>query len=99
MLRMKRIVSVALVTLFVCASQIDTVAAGKAKISNVIPRVDDTGEIVPLADGSLVEHDGIYYLFGVRYQACPVSQQSNCYNPCGYYNNSFAVWVSKDLEK
>ncbi len=25
------------------------------------------------------------------------AQQANCYNPCGYYNNTFAVYYSKDL--
>jgi hypothetical protein len=47
--------------------------------------------------GSLLEHQGTFYLYGVNYQACPVSQQATCYNDCGYYNNTFGVWTSTDL--
>ena len=73
--------------------------AGAVTVSNVQPRLDATGAILDVADGNLLQHDGLFYLYGVRYQPCPVSQQSNCYNPCGYYNNTFAVYVSSDLVK
>lgn len=50
-----------------------------------------------VSDGNLLHHNGVFYLYGVRYQPCPVSQQADCYNPCGYYNNSFVVYYSKTL--
>lgn len=67
-------------------------------ISNVLPRVDDTGAILRVQDGCLAQFDGIFYLYGARYQCCPVSEQPECYDPCGYRNATFAVYSSHDLE-
>lgn len=75
-------------------------AGGAAvNISNVLPRRTASGEVLEVADGNLLHHGGRYYLYGVRYQPCPVSEQAGCYNPCGYYNNTFAVYVSDDLSE
>ena len=68
-----------------------------ALIHNNLPRRDVNGNILHVADGSLVEHEGMFYLYGVVYQPCPVSEQPKCYADCGYYNNTFAVYVSKNL--
>ena len=72
-------------------------AQATTTISNVLPRRTLTGDVLQVADGNLLYYDGHYYLYGVRYQECPVSQQASCYNPCGYFNNSFAVYTSPDL--
>lgn len=71
----------------------------EVRISNVLPRTTLAGDAVEVADGNLLYHEGLFYLYGVRYQPCPVAMQSTCYNPCGYYNNSFAVYTSPDLSQ
>lgn len=75
-----------------------TASSRVVNISNTLPRRTVQGEILEVADGNLLFHEGTYYLYGVRYQPCPVAEQGGCYNPCGYYNNSFAVYTSKTLE-
>jgi hypothetical protein len=67
-------------------------------ISNIKPRVDDTGEILRVQDGCLSNFDGLYYLYGARYQCCPVDEQPGCYQTCGWRNTTFAVYISHDLE-
>ena len=67
-------------------------------ISNIVPRVDDTGEILRVQDGCLSNFDGVYYLYGARYQCCPVDEQPGCYQSCGWRNTTFAVYSSRDLE-
>jgi hypothetical protein len=70
-----------------------------ATISNVLPRLDDTGEILRVQDGCLQRFAGTYYLYGARYQCCPVEEQPQCYSPCGWRNTTFAVYSSLDLTK
>ena len=55
------------------------------------------GNILPIQDGCLSHFNGLYYLYGVKYQCCDVSQQPKCYNPCAFHNSSFAVYTSPDL--
>jgi hypothetical protein len=72
--------------------------AYNATLSNILPRRDDTGEIMRVQDGCLQNFGGVYYLYGARYQCCPVSEQPACYSPCGWRNTTFAVYSSPDLE-
>ena len=67
-------------------------------IHNDSPRLDDTGAIMWLQDGCLANFNGLFYLYGARYQCCPVDEQPACYNPCGWRNTTFAVYSSPDLE-
>lgn len=71
-------------------------------ISNLAPRVDDTGAILRVQDGCLstFQLDGatVFWLTGARYQCCDVSLQAGCYSPCGWRNTTFAVYSSRDLE-
>ena len=69
-----------------------------ATLSNIIPRVDDTGAILRVQDGCLQNFNGIFYLYGARYQCCPVSEQNTCYQTCGWRNATFAVYSSPNLE-
>ena len=72
--------------------------AYNATLSNIVARRDDTGEIMRVQDGCLQNFGGTYYLYGARYQCCPVSEQPACYSPCGWRNTTFAVYSSPDLE-
>jgi hypothetical protein len=67
-------------------------------ISNIVPRVDDTGAILRVQDGCLSRFGSTYYLYGARYQCCPVDEQPACYQTCGWRNTTFAVYSSPDLE-
>jgi hypothetical protein len=69
-----------------------------ATISNLLPRRDDAGEIMRVQDGCLQNFGGVWYLYGARYQCCPVSEQPACYQACGWRNATFAVYSSRDLE-
>lgn len=66
-------------------------------ISNVVPRRDDTGAILRVQDGCLANFGGTFYLYGARYQCCPVAEQPACYQSCGWRNATFAVYSSPDL--
>ena len=66
-------------------------------LSNLLPRLDDTGEIMRVQDGCLQSFGGMFYLYGARYQCCPVSEQPACYQTCGWRNATFAVYSSPDL--
>lgn len=68
-------------------------------ISNILPRVDENGEILRVQDGCLQNFNGIYYLYGAKYQCCPVDEQPQCYQKCGWRNTTFAVYSSMDLQK
>ena len=67
-------------------------------LRNDVPRLDDTGAIMWLQDGCLANFDGMFYLYGARYQCCPVNEQPACYQPCGWRNTTFAAYSSPDLE-
>ena len=67
-------------------------------ISNILPRRDDSGEILRVQDGCLQNFGGVWYLYGARYQCCPVSEQPACYQTCGWRNATFAVYSSHDLQ-
>ncbi len=41
-------------------------AARAVTISNDIPRYDTSGSILPISDGNLLQHEGIFYLYGVK---------------------------------
>ena len=69
-----------------------------ATISNLVARVDDTGALMRLQDGCLADFNGMFYLYGARYQCCPVSEQPACYQACGWRNTTFAVYSSPDLQ-
>ena len=69
-----------------------------ATISNLLPRRDDTGAILRVQDGCLQNFGGKFYMYGARYQCCPVDEQPACYSPCGWRNATFAVYSSPDLE-
>jgi hypothetical protein len=64
-----------------------TVARAPSVISNVLSRRDTEGNILESGDGSLINFNGVYYLYGTRYQPCPVADQKCCYEWCG------AVWL------
>jgi hypothetical protein len=67
-------------------------------LSNILPRLDDTGEILRVQDGCLANFGGTWYLYGARYQCCPVAEQPACYQQCGWRNTTFAVYSSPDLQ-
>ena len=69
-----------------------------ATLSNVRPRLDDTGEIMRVQDGCLQNFGGTFYMYGARYQCCAVAEQPGCYQKCGWRNTTFAVYSSPDLE-
>jgi len=69
-----------------------------ATVSNLLPRRDDTGEIMRVQDGCLQRFGDTFYLYGARYQCCPVSEQPACYQSCGWRNATYAVYSSQDLE-
>ena len=69
-----------------------------ATISNIQPRRDDLGEILRVQDGCLQNFGGTWYLYGARYQCCPVDEQPACYQTCGWRNATFAVYSSPNLE-
>ena len=60
-------------------------------ISNTAPRRDVNGDILRVQDGALTFFRDRYYLYGARYQCCPVSEQPHCYQPCGWTNATYAV--------
>ena len=70
-----------------------------ATLSNILPRRDDLGEILRVQDGCLQNFEGVWYLYGARYQCCPVSEQPACYQTCGWRNATFAVYSSHDLQE
>ena len=48
-------------------------------ISNDTPRFDISGNIVPISDGNLLQHQGVYYLYGVKYAgACIAAKSKQC---------------------
>lgn len=69
-----------------------------ATISNLLPRRDDTGAILRVQDGCLQRFNGVWHLYGARYQCCNVSEQPACYQTCGWRNATYAVYTSPDLE-
>ena len=69
-----------------------------ATLSNVAPRRDDTGAILRVQDGCLQKFGDTFYLYGARYQCCPVSEQPACYQRCGWRNATYAVYSSPDLQ-
>ena len=69
-----------------------------ATLSNVAPRRDDTGAILRVQDGCLQKFGDTFYLYGARYQCCPVSEQPACYQSCGWRNATYAVYSSPDLQ-
>lgn len=69
-----------------------------ATLSNLLPRRDDKGDILRVQDGCLQNFKGTWYLYGARYQCCPVSEQPQCYQTCGWRNATFAVYSSPNLE-
>jgi hypothetical protein len=62
-------------------------------LRNDVPRVDDTGAILRVQDGCLSYFNGVFYLYGARYQCCPKDEQAGCYSPCGWVNTTFSVYV------
>ena len=65
-------------------------------ISNVKPRLDQDGNIVNAHDGCLVQFNQTYYLYGTVYQKCH-QLQTICDNQCGFINNTFSLYTSRDL--
>jgi len=62
-------------------------------ISNDTPRYDVDGNILPISDGNLLQHQGVFYLYGVKLvrpahpHASPQNSKPNCnifrmYQPC-----------------
>lgn len=74
----------------------DEAHSSVATIHNDVPRVDTEGNIVNAHDGSLMRHNGTFYLFGTVYEQC-VQRGLQCTAPCGYNPNRFAVYTSPDL--
>jgi hypothetical protein len=70
----------------------------RVTVSNTQPRVDVNGEILRVQDGALAFFGSRYYLYGARYQCCPVAEQPQCYSPCGWRNATYAVYSSPDLQ-
>ena len=65
-------------------------------ISNVLPRLDTTGNIVNAHDGCLVKFNKTYFMYGTVYDQCRQST-TVCDGICGYINNTFALYTSPDL--
>jgi len=72
-----------------------------ATLYNNVPRRDQQGNILQVADGSILWWQELFvtefYLYGSVYQPCPVAQQNTCYMPCGWYNTTFGIYVSTDM--
>ena len=66
-------------------------------IYNNIPRRDVNGNILHVGDGSLMYHDGVYYLYGTFYQPCnETANRNRCYFFCGWRNMTYAVYYSNN---
>ena len=78
-------------------------AALSATLSNVAPRLDVNGVIVNAHSGGLYRFPrdapspDLFYLYGTKYPMCHQNGHI-CEQGCGYYNNSFVVYTSPDLE-
>jgi hypothetical protein len=86
-----------------CCAWSRSALARVVTISNVVPRVDrQTSLPLELGDGSLIQVDGTYYLYGVRYQCAP-SPHCDADGNCNrtditiWRNMTFGVASSKDL--
>eukprot|EP01060_Flectonema_neradi_P015475 TRINITY_DN2208_c3_g1_i4.p1 TRINITY_DN2208_c3_g1~~TRINITY_DN2208_c3_g1_i4.p1 ORF type:complete len:350 (+),score=43.31 TRINITY_DN2208_c3_g1_i4:60-1109(+) len=84
--------------LLIASSILHHCLAKQITISNIEERRDVNGDILRVQDGCLSKFEDTYYLYGVRYQCCDVSEQAKCYQPCGWRNMTFAVYTSPDLE-
>lgn len=86
------------------ASLIGLAAAKRQTISfsNVVPRVDQHGNILELGDGSIQKFGDKYYLYGVRYPCTPSPHTPQFYG-CPkedrriWGNMSFGVASSSDM--
>ena len=59
-----------------------------ATIHNNVPRVDTAGNIVNAHDGSIIRHNGTFYMYGTVYELCH-QPGPQCHVPCGYNPNRF----------
>jgi hypothetical protein len=59
-------------------------------ISNLLPRRDDTGQNLRVQD-CLSNFDGVWYLYGARYQCCDVSEQGACYQRVAQHHVCFLL--------
>ena len=88
--------TVLVLQLLLCISSLPSAAAKRVTISNVLPRLDNTGGFINAHDGGLYEFDGIFHLYGTVYEHCH-QPDPTCNGVCGYYNNTFSLYTSPDL--
>jgi hypothetical protein len=82
------------------------VAPRTAKISNVIPRRDNTGTIINAHAGGIYNFSNRFYLIGEHYHSCPHAGSNKTKDPlavgdceiCGHTGTTFALYTSDDLE-
>jgi len=86
---MARVFTAALLCL-ACAAKLVT-------IHNDVPRVDQYGHIVNAHDGSVVNFNGTWFLYGTVYENC-TQRGAQCRSPCGFNPNTYALYTSPDLE-
>jgi hypothetical protein len=65
-------------------------------IRNDVPRVDQFGHIVNAHDGSVVQFNDTWFMYGTVYGNC-TQPGSQCASPCGYSPNTYSLYTSPDL--
>jgi len=65
------------------------------EVINNIPRRDTSGNILNAHDGSLIQFGEDFFLYGSAYINC--HQAGPTCDTCGYLNNTFSVYHSKDM--
>ena len=82
-----------------CAALLVGVASGvQGELSNVLQRFDVSGKVVNSHSGSLYRFGETFYLYGTKYPNCTQTGPI-CDTACGYYNNTFTVYSSPDLQQ
>ena len=62
------------------------ISARRVKISNVVQRYDQHGDVINAHDGGISLFNGTYYMYGTVYAHCH-QPAAVCDGQCGYYNN------------
>ena len=79
-----------------CLTQLPHASATKVTVSNILPRFDTDGNYINAHDGGLYEFDGVFHLYGTVYEHCH-QPDVICDGQCGYFNNTFSLYISTDL--
>jgi len=94
-----------LLPLLLLITTITKLTAANTIISNVQLRNDTTNRVVNSHDGCLVKLPSssnpnaplLYYQYGTVYENC-TQAKAVCDGQCGYFNNTFSVYSSPDLQ-